>query len=232
MTEYCECCGRELKVHHKRDWEEKHKNWVGTEFRGTIRRLHYSDEDFCDEVCPKCYRVLTIKKILIRLISWGFCSFFFVGFFIAKGNKFIIGLSIISLLLGLFMIVYDRFTLYSIVGSILSPVLGRCEMHPFGKKYTIRERREHLNTIESRINKLERYLAKHHNISELEAASILLDSNLQYDMEENYPQYRHKKTKELALMIIPDDAALNKKLDIARIKIQELSKNPPRNEIG
>ncbi len=231
MFDYCECCGRELKDKKTKFWEERHMIWSGTEFQGTIRRMYYSDKEYCDEVCSRCYRILTIKRILIRMISWGFAFFFIVGFFIAKGNTLIRVISFISFIFGFFMIVYDRFTLYSIIGTILSPFLGRCEMHPFGKKYTIRERREHLNSIESKINKLERYLAKQHNISKLEAAFILLDSNLQYDMEENYPQYKHKKLKDLALMIIPDDATLNKKLDIARRNIKKTKENLTRIEI-
>ena len=199
----CEYCGQEIESDKAKDWEERHKHWDGVEFRDTIRRHYYSINEDSDEVCPKCYRKLLIKKILIRLLSWGLSLFFIVGLFIPQKNPLLGVVGLVSLV-SLFTLVFNRSFLYSVVGFLLSPFLGQCEMHPFGNEYTIRERREEKVpiSVKRRLQKVKKYLKRRYRLSEFDADSIIvLSEDIELDMIEEYGKYKHMNTKELAQII-------------------------------
>ncbi len=201
MFDRCEYCGHELGSRTK-EWKEHHKKLEEVEYNGTIRHHYYSITEDSDEVCFRCYCRLLIKKILIRVISWGFAFFFLFGISRSQGNLPITILSILSLTVGLYAIAYNRSALYSVVGLILSPFLGPCEMHPFGNKYTIRERREDKVPIgiERKIEKVKKYLMKKHYV--LDNKMYLSLVNLESEMEENYEKYKCMKIKDLAMIVI------------------------------
>ncbi len=210
MINRCECCGRELKEDKTKIWKEYHKRNEGVEFSGTIRRHYYSDCEDEEKICVRCYWILMIKKIIIRIISWGFAFFFIIGAFKSQGNEFITILTIASLLLGPYTLVRNRSLLYSIVGTILSPLLGPCEMHPFGNEYTIRERREDKVpiSVERKLKKVEQFLMKKYHVNDTDISLILSFLNIRDEMEENYSKYKHMKTKKLALKLIPNEQEL------------------------
>lgn len=198
----CEYCGHELERDKTKYWEERHKCSEKVEFQDTIRRFYYSMNKDSDKVCIKCYRKLMIKKILIRLLSWCFALFFIIGVSFSQGNPLMTGLTMASFFFGFFTLIINRSFLYSVVGFVLSPFLGPCEMHPFGNEYTIRERREDKVpiSIECKIEKVKKYLMKKYHLSENDVYISLY--NLEREMGENYEKYKRMKTKDLTKIVL------------------------------
>ena len=210
---HCECCGHELERNKTKDWEERHKRLEKVEFQNTIRRSYYSVTEDSDEVCLKCYWKLMIKKILIRLLSWSIAFFFIIGFFFSQGNPFMTVLTMASLIVGFTTFIFNRSFLYSAVGFVLSPILGPCEMHPFGDEHTIRERREDKVpiSVERKLKRVKHYLMREYRISKIDADIAIISSDLQYEMEENYEKYKRMKTKELAMIVASNSEHLQNK---------------------